>query len=136
MGVLLSHQPCEPTALERALFVAPHCGGLAAALSLPYYEFLLLEAHAEHHLAMGALTEAAANELAMPPPAAETGDDLQAASRAALAREEWYARCEDAQLRVIEEDACFHLPLDDEYGEQLDPPPLYHWRDLAEEVEG
>lgn len=126
--MLLASPPCEPTVHERALFVAPAAGGLQGALSLPYSEFLLLEAHREHQLTMEALTEAASGELSMPPP---SGNDAEAARQ----REDWLARCEDAQLRVIEEDHCFHDELDSEYGERLDPPPLYHWLDLAEEVE-
>jgi hypothetical protein len=40
---------------------------------------------------------------------------------------DWTEAYEELQLSLIQEDCCYHLPLDHPFGEQLRPPKLEHW---------
>lgn len=53
---------------------------------------------------------------------------------ASARRLQWTVQFERAQLRAIEEDCCFHLPLDHPLGESFDDRPVEHWRSAREQL--
>ncbi|GEM_PF-3558991 len=99
---------------------------MARQLGMPeppsYEQLLLAAAHAEHRMVMDQLSGQLASLRAGAPPEPREGDD-----EGAKARADWDNALYRGQLMVVREDCCFHLPLDHEYGERLDPPEVEHW---------
>jgi hypothetical protein len=119
---MIEWQPGPPLMDEALLAVAPGAGGLEAARQLNYEEFLHALELADHLQAVEQLSEQLSGLLSNPP---FDGDD----EKSKQARSEHGIECIRVQCALIREDRCWTLPLDHEYGEQLDPPEDEHWLD-------
>lgn len=104
--------------------------GYSGARALPFEEAQLLSAELDHRTRMESLNEGLSSLLGASPP---MGEDDSAREEAM----EWQTDYDDLRLSIVREDCCHHLPLDHEYGEQLEdaarikrgwPYPEY-WQD-------
>jgi hypothetical protein len=94
--------------------------GFERARRLPEEEAMYWLAEIEHRERMESLVRALGQHQAYNPPSTGEG--------ALQAQLEWQDDLDELQLCIVQEDCCHHLPLDDEFGEQFDPPGLDHWR--------
>ncbi len=100
--------------------VAELVGGLEQARRLSHDELSYWLELADYRQEMAQLTEQLSAMLGSPPP---RGDDEQSAQ----ARLEYSMDLTRLQCAIFRCEQCFKLPLDDEFGEQLDPPEAEHW---------
>lgn len=117
------YSPPPQTELELALTLASLCAPLGldpARLSEPETELLL--AHHEHQSARAAIQQQLAS---LAPPFVEKGKTPTAEQIRESNR--WQEDYDELQLMLVQEDCCFYLPLDSEFGESMQPRPLTHW---------
>lgn len=102
--------------------LAPLVGGLDKARGLSHEDFMYWLELADYTQVMRQLGESLSSMLSSPPP---DGDDTKSSEL----RLEYSMDSTRLQCAIVREDRCFHLALDDKFGEQFNPPEAEHWWD-------
>lgn len=100
--------------------------GRARAARMSYDESEYWLAEFDHAQRCKGLHKALGAHLAHTPQGIRSDGDTTAAVQDNL---QWQDDYDELQLALVREDCCHHLPLDDPFGEQIDPPDLDWWRD-------
>ena len=118
--------------VELQRIAAPYTdnGTLGEARRLPIEELRLYLAYAEHDQALRTmradLAELRRNQ--PPQPKSSTNGNSEHENEAANQRMEWQETVNIVTASLLEEDRCFTNPLDDEWGESLEPQShVLHW---------
>jgi hypothetical protein len=134
---VIHYRPQPPTLEETLLFLQPAAAVAGPLQLLSMEEITLWRLTLEHRLRMQGLDEARSAHAGGFPGEPSGDGDAEARSRAVSDYGDWIEIDEELQLLTIQEDCCFHLPLDHQFGEiENDRRDLYHWEEAGKQGSG